>query len=415
MYLYKVFLWLYPLFARIISPFNEKAKQWVIGQNEVWDQINQLAPAIKQPIIWMHCASYGEFEQALPIIENLKSSYPQHQIWLTFFSPSGYEHRKNDPAVDFITYLPFDSALNANRFLNLVQPQLIVFIKYEFWFYYLQEAKNKKIPTLLASAIFRPTQIFFQFYGGFYKKMLSLFNSILVQDKSSYDLIKTIDPAIKREITGDTRFDRVVQTAATVHKFEWIQKLNADKIIIAGSTWKEDHELIAKATLSFKKINWIIVPHHVDALSISQCKSQFPSAITLTELQNSHQHFSSPIIIIIDQIGILRNLYQYAFISYIGGGFGKEGVHNVLEPAAFGKPVIWGVNDEKYIEATGLRNALGGFKIKNATELIERVQLLIANEQQYSETCSHASKFISEHAGATKKTMQFIKDHQLLT
>ena len=341
MFLYKVFIWLYPLIARFISPLNEKAKQWIIGQNEVWDQINQLAPTIKQPIIWIHCASYGEFEQGLPIIEKLKSEYPHYQIWLTFFSPSGYIHRKNDPAADFITYLPFDSLKNASQFLNLVQPKLIVFIKYEFWHYYLQEAKQKNIPTLLVSAIFRPNQIFFQFYGGFYKKMLSLFTSILVQDKSSYDLIKNTLPNLSVEITGDTRFDRVVSTASTVTKFEWIQKMNADKIIIAGSTWEEDHTILAKACLSFKKINWIIVPHHVDPSSINQCKTRFPSAITLTELQNSHQHFTSPTIIIIDQIGILRNLYQYAFISYVGGGFGKEGFHNVLEPAAFGKPVIW--------------------------------------------------------------------------
>ena len=415
MYLYKVFLWLYPLIARFISPFNEKAKQWTVGQNEVWDQINELAPSIQQPITWIHCASYGEFEQGLPIIEKLKKEYPQHQIWLTFFSPSGYIHRKNDPAADFITYLPFDSVQNANQFLNLVQPKLIVFIKYEFWYYYLQEAKQQKIPTLLASAIFRPTQIFFQFYGGFYKKMLSLFTGILVQDKFSYDLIKNTQPNLNVEITGDTRFDRVVSNASTVTKFEWMNKLSPNKIIIAGSTWKEDHIILAKATLSFKKINWIIVPHHVDPTSINQCKLHFPSAITLTELQNSHQHFTSPTIIIIDQIGILRNLYQYAFISYIGGGFGKEGVHNVLEPAAFSKPVIWGENDEKYIEAIGLRKAVGGFKIKSANELIVLIQALISNDQKHEEACSQARKYITHHAGATSKTIQFIKDRQLLT
>jgi len=415
MFLYKVFIWLYPLIARFISPLNEKAKQWIIGQNEVWDQINQLAPTIKQPIIWIHCASYGEFEQGLPIIEKLKSEYPHYQIWLTFFSPSGYIHRKNDPAADFITYLPFDSLKNASQFLNLVQPKLIVFIKYEFWHYYLQEAKQKNIPTLLVSAIFRPNQIFFQFYGGFYKKMLSLFTSILVQDKSSYDLIKNTLPNLSVEITGDTRFDRVVSTASTVTKFEWIQKMNADKIIIAGSTWEEDHTILAKACLSFKKINWIIVPHHVDPSSINQCKTRFPSAITLTELQNSHQHFTSPTIIIIDQIGILRNLYQYAFISYVGGGFGKEGVHNVLEPAAFGKPVIWGENDKKYIEAVGLRKAVGGFKINSVNELIVLVQALVSNEDKYQEASAHARKYITQNAGATAKTMLFIKDHQLLT
>jgi 3-deoxy-D-manno-octulosonic-acid transferase len=414
MYLYQLFLWLYPLIARCISPFNTKGKQWLIGQNEVWNQINQLIPKIKQPIVWIHCASYGEFEQGLPIIEKLKSNYPNHQIWLTFFSPSGYLHRKNDPSVDFVTYLPFDGAKNAKQFIEIIQPKLIVFIKYEFWYYYLNEAKKQNIPTLLVSTIFRPGQIFFQFYGGFYKKMLGLFSCILVQDKSSFDLIKTGWPNLKIEITGDTRYDRVFQTAALITKFDWIQKLNQNKIIIAGSTWKEDHALLAIASKSLQKINWIIVPHHVDYNAIDECKTYFPNAITLTELQNSNQHFTLPTIIIIDQIGILRNLYQYAYISYVGGGFGKEGVHNVLEPAAFGQPVIWGEKDEKYIEAVGLRKAGGGFKIKSANEFIVLAQALIFNEEKYQEAAAQAKKFISSNAGATHKTIQFIKDQQLL-
>ena len=415
MFLYNVFLWLYPLMARFIGSFNEKAKLWINGQNEVWAQINKLASTSQHPIIWIHCASYGEFEQGLPIIEKLKEEYPHYKIWLTFFSPSGYLHRKNDPAVDFITYLPFDSAQNANQFLKLVQPKLIVFIKYEFWYYYLQAAKKQKIPTLLVSAIFRPNQIFFQFYGGFYKKMLALFNYVLVQDKSSYDLIQTILPNTNMEITGDTRFDRVVSTARSVIKFDWIQKLNANKIIIAGSTWEEDHILLAKAAINLNKVNWIIVPHLVDSNSINQCKQHFQNAITLTELQNSKQHFTSPVIIIIDQIGILRNLYQYAFLSYVGGGFGKEGVHNVLEPAAFGKPVIWGENDEKFIEAVGLRKVVGGFKIKSAQELIVLIQSLISNESKYQEASAQAKKYITMNTGASDKTIQFIKDQQLLT
>jgi len=415
MFLYNVFLWLYPLMARFISLFNEKAKLWIRGQQDVWAQINKLTPTIQHPIIWIHCASYGEFEQGLPIIEKLKKEYPAHQIWLTFFSPSGYIHRKNDPAVDFITYLPFDSARNASQFLKLVQPKLIVFVKYEFWYYYLQEAKQQEIPTLLIAAIFRPSQIFFQFYGGFYKKMLALFNFVLLQDKSSYDLIKTILPATNLKITGDTRYDRVVSTANNAIKFDWIKKLSGDKIIIAGSTWEEDHRLLAKATISLNKYNWIIVPHLVDSNSINQCKQHFQNAITLSELQNSKQHFTSPILIIVDQIGILRNLYQYAFLSYVGGGFGKEGVHNVLEPAAFGKPVIWGENDEKYIEAVGLRKVVGGFKIKSAKEIILLIQSLISNEAKYQEASSQAKKYISNNAGATDKIIQFIKDQKLLT
>jgi len=288
------------------------------------------------------------------------------------------------------------------------------FIKYEFWFYYLSIAKEKNIPTVLASALFRQSQIFFQFYGGFYKKILNLFTAILVQDQASEDLIKPIISTSKICVTGDTRFDRVISTASTVTKFEWIQKLSQNKIIIAGSTWETDHIVLAKTTLAFKKLNWIIVPHHVDANSIAECRIHFPKAITLTELLASKQHFTLPTIIIIDQIGILRSIYQYAYISYVGGGFGKDGVHNVLEPAAFGKPVIWGSNDNKYREAIGLRNIGGGFAIQNAEALIDQIQLLIDVEKDYSNTCSLSAQYIIEHAGATHKTIEYLKEQQFL-
>jgi len=414
MILYHFFLGLYPILAYLISPFNEKARQWVDGQAKVWEEITILKQNIKQPLIWVHCASYGEYEQGLPIIEKIKASYPSHQIWLTFFSPSGYLHRKNDGVADFVTYLPFDNEKNATLFLDTLQPSLIIFIKYEFWHYYLATAQQRNIPTILASALFRPGQIFFRFYGGFYKKILNLFTSILVQDSISHDLIKPLLTSAKVYITGDTRFDRVLNTAASVAKFEWIQKLSSNKIIIAGSTWESDHVILAKAVSEIKKVNWIIVPHHVDVNSITQCKKHFPNAITLTELLASKQHFTSPTVIIIDQIGILRNLYQYAFITYVGGGFGNDGVHNVLEPSAFGKPVIWGKNDLKYREAIGLRNVGGGFSIDSADALIKTIQYLMVSEKQYAEICKKSGQYIIDNAGATQKTIDFIKEQQLL-
>jgi 3-deoxy-D-manno-octulosonic-acid transferase len=414
MIVYQFFLRLYPILAYLISPFNEKAKQWVDGQAKVWDEINTLKTQIKQPLIWVHCASYGEYEQGLPIIDSIKSRYPSHQIWLTFFSPSGYVYRKKDAHAHFVTYLPFDGKKNARLFLETLQPSLIIFIKYEFWFHYLSIAKEKNIPTVLASALFRQGQIFFQFYGGFYKKILNLFSAILVQDQASEDLIKPLLSSTKVFITGDTRFDRVINTAATVTKFEWIQKLSNYKIIIAGSTWETDHTLLAKAANELEKLNWIIVPHHVDAASIAECKSHFPKAITLTALLASKQHFTLPTIIIVDQIGILRSLYQYAFISYVGGGFGKDGVHNVLEPAAFGKPVIWGKNDSKYREAIGLRNEGGGFSIQNAETLIEQIKILKSSEEAYTNTSKKAASYIIDHAGATEKTIEFLKEQHFL-
>ena len=414
MILYQFFLKLYPILAYLISPFNEKARNWVDGQAKVWDEINALSPKIKQPLIWVHCASYGEYEQGLPIIDSIKLKYPSHQIWLTFFSPSGYVYRKKDAHADFVSYLPFDNKKNARLFLETIKPSLTIFIKYEFWFYYLSIAKEKNIPTVLASALFRQSQIFFQFYGGFYKKILNLFTAILVQDQASEDLIKPILTTNNVFITGDTRFDRVISTASTVTKFEWIQKLSQNKIIIAGSTWETDHIVLAKTTLAFKKLNWIIVPHHVDANSIAECRIHFPKAITLTELLASKQHFTLPTIIIVDQIGILRSIYQYAYVSYVGGGFGKDGVHNVLEPAAFGKPVIWGSNDSKYREAIGLRNAGGGFAIQNAEALIDQIQLLKSSEEVYTNTSKKAAQYIIDNAGATHKTIEYLKEQQFL-
>jgi 3-deoxy-D-manno-octulosonic-acid transferase len=201
MVLYNLFLLLYHLLAKCTAPFNGKVKQWVLGQEGVWDEVNRLAEKIQKPVIWVHCASYGEFEQGLPIIEKIKADYPGYQVWLTFFSPSGYLHRKNDPTVDFVTYLPMDGASNAKHFFDIVQPKLVIFIKYEFWFYYLSEAKKRNIPTLLVAAIFRPNQIFFKWYGDFYKKMLSLFFAILVQDENSRKLITPIFPEEKIRIT----------------------------------------------------------------------------------------------------------------------------------------------------------------------------------------------------------------------
>jgi len=405
MLLYKLFLYLYPKLVKLVGLFNSKAKQWNIGQSLVWDEISNKQHQIKRPVIWIHAASYGEFEQGLPIFEAIKIKYPSHQIWLTFFSPSGYMHRKNDPSVDVVTYLPFDGPQNAKDFISTVNPQLIIFIKYEFWFYYLAEAKSKNIPTILASAIFRPHQIFFKWYGGFYRNMLSLFSQILVQDQAAYHLVLPILQKNKLAITGDTRFDRVIQTASEVNTIQWMDLLDDNKCIIAGSTWQEDHLILSKARAHFTQFNWIIVPHHVDTKDIDACKKAFPNAITLTSLLNKGMKQHKPIVLIVDRIGLLRTLYQYAFVSYVGGGFGKDGVHNVLEPAAFGKPVIWGHNDLKYREAIGLREQSGGFIIKNESDLVMHLHEMQQSPNYYNQICTNAKKYIQDNAGATAKTM----------
>jgi 3-deoxy-D-manno-octulosonic-acid transferase len=400
--------------ARLLALFNEKARLWCMGQKHVWEEVEKQIEKANRPIIWVHAASYGEFEQGLPIIDKLKSEYPTYQIWLTFFSPSGYIHRKNDPSVDFVTYLPFDGECNAEKFINKVQPQLILFIKYEFWYYYLATAKKKQIPTLLVSAIFRKNQVFFKAYGGFYRKMLSLYTGILVQDQQSMELIQPITNIDQLYITGDTRFDRVIQNAHTPISYNWLDRLSQVPIVITGSTWDSDHEILSKV-IPYTHANWIIVPHHVDAKSISECKKAIPNCITLSEFENIGYTTAQPCILIIDRIGMLRNLYQYANIAYIGGGFTKDGIHNVLEPAVYGIPVIWGPNDAKYREAIGLKEAGGGFSIHNASQLNQLLNTLLNNKEKSIHAGKMAKEFILENAGATNKTMAIIQEKRLLT
>lgn len=410
MILYRLFLWLYPVIAKLISPFNEKAKHWVNGQAAVWGEIETLSTQIKGPIIWVHCASYGEFEQGLPIIKSLKINYPSHQIWVSFFSPSGYLHRKQDAEVDFVTYLPLDGPKAADRWLKLVQPKCIVFIKYEFWYYYLKMAAAKNIPTILTSAIFRPNQVFFKFYGGFYRKMLQLFTTILVQDKASAELVSPLLTPTQLSISGDTRFDRVIEIIAAKETIDWVNKLADKEIIVAGSTWSKDHKLLGTVANKWNELNWIIVPHHVDIASINDCLQYFPNAIRLSDWVNkSETKMGKPIVLIVDQIGLLRNLYQYAKIAYIGGGFTKDGVHNVLEAAAFGKPVIWGPNDSKFQEAIGLRSADGGIKIEDENSLNNAIESLLSDSKIYHKRCEAAKEFVQKNAGATQKTIEKIK------
>jgi 3-deoxy-D-manno-octulosonic-acid transferase len=408
MLLYNLFLFCYPRIAKLLGLFNKKANAWSVGQQEVWNEIYQLHPQIQSPIIWVHAASYGEFEQGLPIIEAIKLKYPKHAIWLTFFSPSGYLHRKNDPSVDAVTYLPLDGPENAKQFIELIKPELILFIKYEFWYYYLNTAKEKNIPIVLSSALFRSNQIFFKWYGGLYKKMLFLFTQIMVQDEASYQLVTRELKIQNVSITGDTRFDRVIENVSTAKQIDWINLLSNHKNIIAGSTWEEDEKIISKTTAHFTQFNWIIVPHQVDEKSIQDCKNRFHHSITLSSLLDNPVAQTKPIVLIVDCIGLLRTLYQYAFVSYVGGGFGSDGVHNVLEPAAFGKPVIWGHNDAKYQEAVGLRNFGGGFKIQNESGLVMYLNELVQPGNHYQTISQKAKQYIIENAGATEKTMSIL-------
>jgi 3-deoxy-D-manno-octulosonic-acid transferase len=414
---YNIFLVLFRAGIYIASPFNNKAKKWLQGRKNIFLRLENAIPA-KEKIIWMHCASLGEFEQGRPLLEKLKSRFPHYRFLLTFFSPSGYEVQKNYKNADWVFYLPVDGPGNAKRFLQIVKPSLVIFVKYEFWYYYLKKIKYREIPLLLVSALFRKDMSFFKWYGSWQRKMLSRFYHLFVQNENSKKLMDEIGLAAICSVSGDTRFDRVIEIA---EKFEPIpiieQFIGKDKAIVAGSTWKEDEEILQKAftAIDDRTIKLIIAPHEINDGHLADLKKLFPDAILFSRL-TTHDSRLTTNILIIDNIGMLSRLYKYSSMAYVGGGLKKSGVHNVLEAAVYNKPVIIGPFYEKYIEAAGLVKDGGAIVIKNEAELINGINNLTANAHGSYEKASNASKdYVWKNKGATEKILQFIQEKRLLT
>jgi 3-deoxy-D-manno-octulosonic-acid transferase len=413
--LYDWFLLLYPLGARILSFRNEKARRWLKGRKNIF---TQLASAIKgdQPLIWVHCSSLGEFEQGKPLMERLRQQFPGTRILVTFFSPSGYEIQKNYTGADYIFYLPMDSKRNAARFFDIVNPSLIVFIKYEFWFYYFNEAKQRNIPVILASGVFRASQAFFQWYGNFYRRMLTCVSYFFVQDENSVQLLNSVG-LHNVALSGDTRFDRVLSIANEKASFAGIETFCGEHpVIVAGSTWTEDDEELDHFANTNPHIKFIIAPHDVSKARIEECLTLYKNAVTVSSLDAGGFNFPvSANVLVIDTIGLLSKLYRYATISYVGGGFGGDGVHNVLEAAVYGKPVVFGPVYEKYIEAVELIEKGGGFSIDNALELEKQFNELFDDEFLYKQACLASKAFVEENAGATEKILRYIQEKRLFT
>ncbi|NWJ52050.1 MAG: 3-deoxy-D-manno-octulosonic acid transferase [Bacteroidetes bacterium] len=405
--LYQLSIQIYTLIIRIAAIFNPKAKLWISGRKDIFEKLEQKLAGNTHPLIWLHCASLGEFEQGRPIIESLKEQLPETRILLTFFSPSGYEVRKNYAEADYIFYLPADTIGNAKRFIKIVNPKAVIFVKYEFWFNYIQQLSKRDIPIIIVSAIFRPTQHFFKSYGGWFRKGLAKINHFYVQTEESATLLQSID-INQVTISGDTRFDRVAAIAAQCKSFPLIEQFKGDhKIFLAGSSWPADEVLIN--TLYQEKLNlkYIIAPHEVHEEHIKAIEKQFSGA-TLRYSQANTANISQAEVLIIDSIGILSHLYQYAYIAYIGGAFGK-GLHNILEAATFGKPVIFGPNYEKFKEAKDLIANGGAFCIHNAEELIKQTSQLLSNEQVYHEASQQCLTYVNSMKGATQLIVAAIK------
>jgi 3-deoxy-D-manno-octulosonic-acid transferase len=411
--LYNLFVTIYYWAVRIVSVWNTKAKEWITGRNHWTDKLIRDID-YSSPWIWVHCASAGEFEQGKPLIEKLKQTYIHHKILVSFFSPSGYQAGKKYKQADAICYLPLDTPGNATQFLNIVRPQLAIFIKYDYWYHHLKAVADRKIPLLLVSAIFRDNQPFFKWYGSLHRQMLSYFTHIFVQDDSSKERLQSISIS-HATVSGDTRFDRVA-TIASNHFSELAhikEFLNDSKVLVAGSTWPEDEEMIKESLVNLEGIKTIIAPHEINAAHISNLLKLFPNAVKYSEAGS--QDLSQAPVLIIDNVGMLSRLYFYADITYIGGGFNKSGIHNTLEAAVWGKPVLFGPNYQKFKEARDLIQRKAAFSLSNAASLNSILKELLENKEAMEKSSLSAQDYVQEQKGATNKILSYIQANRLLT
>lgn len=414
-FFYNIFTSLYLFSVYIVSFFNKKAKKWIEGRKNVFENLNAaLAGKQAESLLWMHCASLGEFEQGRPLLEKLKEGNSKLKIVLTFFSPSGYEIRKNSPLADHIFYLPMDSKKNAERFVSLLNPSVVIFVKYEFWFHYLNELKKKNIPSFLISASFRANQHFFRWYGEWFREILKTFTHIFVQDEGSKNLLEKIN--IKNvSVSGDTRFDRVFATAQAAEGIPVIAKFKeGKKIFIAGSTWEEDEKIIYRIPFSKYRLKVIIAPHEISENNIRRVISLFPeksirySHLLKMDEATRDRELIACNFLIIDNIGMLARLYRYGDISYIGGAHGRS-LHNILEAAAFGLPVIFGPDYSKNWEAAALIGKGGAFSVKNSGELENKIGFLLHDEMILRIASEMSRNFVRSNTGATEKILESIR------
>ncbi len=411
--IYKIGIFFYSLLIRLVSPFNQKAKQFVVGRKN-WKETLHSQIEKEARYIWFHCASLGEFEQGRPVIEEIKKRFPEYKIVLTFFSPSGYEIRKNYDGANIVSYLPMDTKANAQAFINMVKPEKVFFIKYEFWYFYISELKNQNIPLYLFSAIFRENQHFFKNtpWGKWFRKALFQFEHFFVQNKTSAELLKSIGLS-NISVSGDTRFDRVATIARAAKKIPIVNKFKGDsQLIVAGSTWKPDEELLIEFINQNKDVKFIIAPHEVSAININRIHQLLTKpAISFSNInENEIDQYQ---VLIIDSIGLLSSLYQYGNLAYIGGGFGV-GIHNILEAATFGMPIVFGPNYKKFKEAVDLTSNGGAFSITNFIELNHTLKQLTSDKKVLYNASRISKDYVSKNVGSTKFIIKKVFNNRVL-
>jgi 3-deoxy-D-manno-octulosonic-acid transferase len=386
---------------KIMAKFSPKMKLFVEGRQLVFEILASKIN-LSDTTIWFHAASLGEYEQGLPVIEKIKLKFPRHKIILTFFSPSGFEVRKNNTVADVTVYLPLDTIENARQFVEVVHPSLVFFIKYEYWPNYLNELKERKIRTYLISGIFRKNQMFFKWYGGFYRKALNTFDYFFVQNSQSKELLSKLRKT-NVSVSGDTRFDRVAAILEKDNRLDFISEFkNKTLTIVVGSSWPKDEDLLVDfINETTHKLKFIIAPHNIKEEQIRQLKNSITKKTVLFS-EKLFKNLAEYDVFIIDTIGILTKIYSEADIAYVGGGFGNPGVHNILEPATFGVPIVIGPNYSHFAEATALVNMEGCISISNRKELNEALENLIRNEDERLENGHICSTFVKMNKGATE-------------
>lgn len=405
LFLYDTAIFFYALLLRIASLFHPKAKLFVDGRKAIFSKIREALSSETRPVIWMHCASLGEFEQGRPLIEKIKSGKKDYCIFLTFFSPSGYEIRKNYELADFVFYLPFDTKKNATKLIRILNPKVVLFVKYELWFHYLKELTKLKVPLILFSAYIQKNQVFFKWYGGLHRKMLGFFQQIFVQDAPSKALLNSIG-ITNVIIAGDTRIDRSMKVLEENRKFENIEIFKGNnQLIIAGSTWPED-EILLRKTMQLLPENYklLLAPHEIKEDNIQRILKMFHPDICFWDADE-------PMLLkhrigLVNSVGHLAFLYKYADMVWVGGGFTKSGIHNIIEPAVFGVPVFFGPNFKRFREADDMIKLNAAATYSTAQEL----KHVILNKSDLLEKGRKAKEYVAAQLGATSKIFDYLSE-----
>ncbi len=409
--LYNIAIYNVEFSLKILAFFNDKIKKGVEGRSNAFAILEGYLSADDR-IFWFHCASLGEYEQGLPIFKQLRKENPNHKIVLTFFSPSGYEIRQNTEVADVVVYLPMDTKANAERFLKLVHPELTIFVKYDIWPNYLSEIKKLDLRALLISASFRKEQSYFQFYGGMMRNALNAFEHIFVQNKKSKNLVNAID-LTNVTVAGDTRYDRVSDQLLQDNTLPFIEEFKNGKLcVLVGSSWPDDEALFVDYinSVKSKEVKFIIAPHNIKSNQIEHFVNQLQKKTVLFS-EKEHKDLSGYEVFIIDTIGILSKTYNYADLAYVGGAMGTTGLHNILEPAVFGIPVIIGKNYKKFPEASQMIEHGGVITVKDGGELKKTLEMLTKDVEKRNQLGLLNAKFIKQNKGAVLQIMKYIRNY----